>query len=218
MNNQFFSNFKAKHPIVTNAILILLAFWAICYASLLAIDIFTAHGQQKKVPDVRQLPIDQAIAKLEDAGFKWAISDSIYNDQFKPGAVIDQNPKPNTYVKAIRTIYLSLNALSPRTVPLPVLTEISIRQGLSMLQSMGFKNIQVDTVPSEYESLILKVTVNGHEVKPGTHVTINSVIKLTMGDGSITDINPDSVLDSRTIDSLENKMNAKKGEEEEILF
>lgn len=86
-----------------------------------------------------------------------------------------------------------------------------------MLQSMGFKNIQVDTVPSEYESLILKVTVNGHEVKPGTHVTINSAVRLTMGDGSITDINPDSVLDNRTIDSLETKMSPRK-DEEEILF
>ena len=55
-----------------------------------------------------------------------------------------------------------------------------------MLQSMGFKSIEVDSIASPYGGLILQVQVNGHHVAPGTNVGINSHIRLTVGDGSIT--------------------------------
>jgi hypothetical protein len=68
---------------------------------------------------------------------------------------------------------------------------------------MGFKSIEVDSIASPYGGLILQVQVNGHHVAPGTNVGINSHIRLTVGDGSIDNLNPDSILDSHTIDSIE---------------
>ena len=40
---------------------------------------------------------------------------------------------------------------------------------------------------------------------PGTCVSINSHVKLTVGDGSIENLNPDSILDQHTIDSIEQR-------------
>jgi beta-lactam-binding protein with PASTA domain len=206
------NSFKKNHPILFNAILMVLAFFAACYIFLLLADVFTNHGQEKKVPDVRFMTLEQAASKLEAAGFKWEISDSIYNDQYKPGTVIDQTPKAKSYVKAMRIIYLSINAMNPRTVSLPVLTEISIRQGVAILQSLGFKNVLIDTVASPYEGLILSATVNGRNLAPGTKVTLNARIKLTMGDGSITDLDPDAVIDPNTRDSLDENLNNDNNE------
>lgn len=189
-----------------NGVLIAIAAVVMGYIGLLFIDVFTSHGQEMRVPDVRNLPLVQATEKLEAAGFKWDISDSTtFNEQYKPGVVIDQDPRPLSYIKAIRTVYIKVNAMNARSVKLPKLNEISVRQGLAMLRSYGFKNVQVDSVPSPYKGLILQVTANGRQVAEGTNVSVNAFIRLTVGDGSIADLDPTAVLDSATIDAIEQK-------------
>ncbi len=212
MKNSFFIEFKGKHPIIYNALLIFITFCAICYAALMLIDVFTAHGQEKKVPNVCNMTLDQAVEALEEAGFKWEISDSTFNETIKPGTVLSQDPKAGSYVKALRTIYLNINSFYPRAVALPVLTEISVRQGLSMLKSLGFKNVGVDTVPSPYEGLILAVNVNGRQVKPGTRISVNSMIRLSVGNGE-EDLDPTQVLPESTLDSLQEVQRLKAQKE-----
>lgn len=177
-------SFSKRHPIIFNAVMIITVGFVIGYIALFAIDIFTGHGEYKTVPDVKNLPLREAIQKLEEAGFKWEISDSTYNDAYKPGVIIEQDPKANTNVKALRTIYLTMNAMYPRLVTLPSLSELSYRQGRSMLEGMGFKNIIVDTVASPYKELILSVTANGKAVEAGTRLPLSAQIRLTIGDGS----------------------------------
>ncbi len=204
MASNFFNDFKERHPIVLNAALIAITAVALFYIALLFIDVFTSHGQERRVPDVRFQSLEQAVAKLEAAGFKWDISDSTtYSEQFAPGMVIDQDPRAGSSIKAIRTVYLKMNALSPRRVALPKLKDISIRNGLATLRMMGFKNVSVDSVASPYPGLILQVLVNGKNTPQGTEVTLNSNIKLLVGDGSIDYLDPDSLFDKRTIDSIE---------------
>jgi len=204
MSQNAYNDFKEKHPFILNSILIAVAAVALFYIGLLFIDVFTSHGQERRVPDVRTMTLDQAIQTLENAGFNWDISDSTtFNEQMPPGVVLDQDPKAGSKVKAIRVIYLKVNALQPRGVLLPKLLDTSIRQALAILRSMGFKSVEVDSVASPYGGLILQVQVNGHAVAPGTSVGINSHIRLTVGDGSIDNLNPDSILDSHTIDSIE---------------
>ena len=203
-NNNGFNKFKENHPFLLNGVLIIIAFLLTGYIALLFIDVFTSHGQEKRVPDVRYLTLQEATDRLEKAGFKWDISDSTtFSEQFKPGLVIDQDPRPLSYIKAIRTVYLKVNALHPRSVKLPKLHEVSIRQGLALLRSYGFKNVQVDSVASPYKGLILQVTSNGHQVAEGATVSVNAFIRLTVGDGSITDLDPEALLDSATIDAIE---------------
>ena len=202
MKTDFFNKFSKKHPILLNAIYMVIAFVAVWYALFLMIDIFTGHGQEDKVPDVRNLTLEQAVQKLEQAGFNWEISDSIYNEQMRPGIVVSQEPKGNAYAKKIRTIYLNINAFSPKMVKMPVISDISVRQAQSILRSLGFKNVSVDTVPSPYEGLVLAVKVNGHQVAAGTSVSINSQVRISMGDGSL-DIAPTDVLSDEMLDSLQ---------------
>ena len=44
--------------------------------------------------------------KLEQEGFKWDVSDSIYSDDFGPGVVVDQNPKENSKIKLIKLEFI----------------------------------------------------------------------------------------------------------------
>lgn len=204
MKQDSLNSFRDKHPIMVNLVLIACAVVAAIFIGLLFIDVFTSHGQERLVPEVRNMPLEQAIDKLEAAGLKWDIADSTnFNESFKPGVIIDQEPKAGSYIKAIRTVYLSVNALHPRIVAMPQLQEISIRQGMAMLRTMGFKSIEVDSIPSPYQGLIVQVMVNGRQVAPGTGVAVNAKIKLSVGDGSIENANPYQAIDSALIDSIE---------------
>ncbi|MGM9802812.1 MAG: PASTA domain-containing protein [Muribaculaceae bacterium] len=178
-------SFAKKHPIIFNAILIIITAMVLSGLSFLAMDIFTRHGQSQEVPDLKGKPMREAIEILESQNLKWEISDSIFNDSFKPGCVIEQSPKALSQVKANRTIYLTVTPFSPRLVALPKIKEISARTGQSMLEGLGFHNIRIENVPSEFNGLILGVTVNGRNVEAGTKLLLSSEITLQVGDGLV---------------------------------
>ena len=165
-----FGNFGKEHPILSNLIGVLIVFCAVWYALYLLIDVFTLHGQEAKVPSVRNMSLDNAIRKIEAAGFEWDIGDSLFNEAIKPGMVLEQEPKANAMAKKTRVIYLTINAFNPKMVNLPILSEISCRDAVNRLTSMGFKYVKVDTVPSADEGLVLSVKVNGHPVTPGSNI------------------------------------------------
>ncbi len=214
-----FDRFRDRHPILLNSALMVLALVALGYIALLFIDVFTSHGQQVQVPDVRNLPLEKAIDILEDAGLRWEISDSTtFYENYKPGTVIDQDPKAKSYIKKIRIIYLNVNAMHAPIIPLPRLVDLPGRQGMATLKAMGFKHVTMDSVASEMDGLILQVTVDGHHVAPGNPVSVNSQIKITVGDGSIVDLNPEQIIDPALMDSIDeaNYQDAQKNYEEEL--
>jgi beta-lactam-binding protein with PASTA domain len=219
MSQNAYNDFKEKHPFILNSILMVVAAIALFYIGLLFIDVFTSHGQQVQVPDVRNLPLEKAIDILEDAGLRWEISDSTtFYENYKPGTVIDQDPKAKSYIKKIRIIYLNVNAMHAPIIALPKLVDLPGRQGVATLKAMGYKHVTMDSIPSEMSGLILQVTVDGHNVAPGTPVSVNSKIKITVGDGSIVDLNPEQIIDPELMDSIDeaNYQDAQKNYEEEL--
>ena len=218
-NTGGFTRFRDRHPILVNSVLMALALVALGYIALLFIDVFTSHGQQVQVPDVRNMPLEKAIEILDDAGLRWEISDSTtFYENYKPGTVIDQDPKAKSYIKKIRIIYLSVNAMHAPIIPLPKLVDLPGRQGAAMLKAMGYKHVDIDSVPSEMAGLILQVTVDGHNVAPNTPVSVNSQIKIIVGDGSIVDLNPEQVIDPALMDSIDeaNYKDAQETYEQEM--
>ncbi len=185
MNANLFNSFKKKHPVLTNFVLIVIVFAAGCYASLMLLDVFTSHGQEVKVPDVRYKPINEAISLLEDADLTYQI-DSIYNEDYRPGVVIDQTPTPGLMVKKVRIVQLTINMIFPPEIQLPKeLTDMAGSDGVTLLKSLGFRNVKTDTIPSDKRGLIIDITVNGHKVALGTKARVNSGIVLSVGDGKM---------------------------------
>lgn len=218
-NKSGFDRFRDRHPILVNSALMAVVLVALGYIALLFIDVFTSHGQQVQVPDVRNLPFEKAVSILEDAGLRWEISDSTtFYENYPPGTVIDQDPKAKSYIKKIRIIYLNVNAMHAPIIPFPKLVDLPGRQGMATLKAMGFKHVTMDSIASENEGLILQVTVDGHNVAPGHPVSVNSQIKITVGDGSIVDLNPEEVIDPALMDSIdeENYQEEQKNYEEKL--
>lgn len=188
--------FIKKHPILWNALLIGVAFIAIVYAALFLIDIFTEHGKYKIVPNVKNLSLQQAASKIEEAGFTYEITDSIYDDHLRPGQVTEQSPKGNSKVKSNRIIYLSINAFSPRLITFPNVKEISLRQAQAILEGLGVKNVRIEEVYSPFKDLVIDAKMNGLSLRAGTKIPTNAYITLQVGNGS-------EMTDSLDINSLD---------------
>lgn len=194
------SIFFKKHPIIVNLLAMGITFVALCLIAMFVLNVFTEHGQYKVVPNLKRMPIADAILRLESDGFKWEITDSTYNDAYPLGSVIEQDPKPDAHAKSLRTVYLSVNASSPRLVSVPSIVDTSVRQGESILQGLGFKNVTTVYVSSPYKDLVISVAANGRTIEPGTKLSPSARITLTVGNGiekelpvdSLGDINQDS--------------------------
>lgn len=90
---------------------------------------------------------------------------------------------PGTKVKPGRSVYLSLVSYVPEQVSMPALTDLSLRRAKALLQTYGLKLGSVRVVADMAENAVLKVTVNGKFVKPGTPIRKGSVVDLVIGSG-----------------------------------
>lgn len=171
----------------------------ILWLSTFWLDLWTHHGDSISVPNVKGQYFDEAKALLEDEGFDVVLHDSVYENGVKPGAVVDQNPKDATNVKPGRTVYLTINAFYPRTVLVPVLTDMSVRQARTILEGLGIKDVVIKEVPSEYKDLVYLASWNGRRMTPGMRVPLTARIVLEVGSGyteesfitdSVTSVDP----------------------------
>lgn len=166
------------------------------------LEVWTRHGQEAVVPEVKGMNLYKAEEVLTAAGFEVIVNDSVYEAKIKPGQVVDQNPKANSKVKDGCTIYLAINAFTPRQVLLPNLTDISYRQAKSVLDGLGIKNVTVDTVPSDFKDLVLAVKRDGKRLMAGARVPINAKIVIEIGAGIPEEIlNNEVDIDSMDIDT-----------------
>ncbi len=157
----------------------------ILWIATLWLDSWTHHGEYLVVPDVKGKSFQDAKNTLVNEGFTVELTDSIYDTSTRPGTVVEQNPKVGTKVKDGRLIYVTINAFSPKSVTIPTLTDISLRQAQSSLQGLGINNITVRMVPSDFKDVVLKATRNGVPLSAGARIPVDSHIVLEVGDGNV---------------------------------
>ncbi len=201
-----------KSPILVHFIIILLTAFVAIYITLALIDIFTEHGEYKVVPNVKNMPLNKAVSILEKDGFKWEISDSIYTDARKPGDVVEQNPKADAKVKSSRTIYISINALSPRMITFPNILDISERQAQALLIGQGFKNIRIESVQSPFKGLVMGAKINGLPIAAGKTIPASSTITVVVGNGEEMNESTDSLaVDNQDLDIMNDESDRTEG-------
>lgn len=161
----------------------ILAGLLVVWLAMLFLGYWTRHGQTIIVPTVRSLPYDRAISQLDSEGLVGIVADSVYDSHTDPGTVIEQNPKAGTVVKEGREVFITINALSPKMVTLPGLTDISLRQARSILEGLEIRNITETRVPSEFKDLVLSVRYKGARLMPGARVPVNARLELEVGEG-----------------------------------
>lgn len=193
--------FIGRHPVLANVlIIIIIAILGIAIV-FFSLNIFTKHGEWAQVPAIENISYTDAIKILHENGFRTDIRDSLYKENIKPGYVIEQFPKAGSKVKPGRKIFLYINAVHPREVlidgdsysPGAALEGYSLRQGMAKLEELGFKNINVVTVPGTSDRII-RLVVNGKTIRKMQKIPVNSFITMEVYDGQLQRVQ-DSLLE-----------------------
>ena len=183
MTGNKFSNFIKRHPIISAIISILIVDILLLVIASFGLGWFTNHNQYQIVPELKGMNVAEAAAKLRQSNLVWELSDSVCEASTSPGNIIIQTPKAGSKIKNNRTIYVTIRSFSTQQVSIPSIVDLSLRQGMSMLQAAGFKNIVVEKIPSEYSDLIYDLKMNGLSLSPGDKVPVNANLTIVVGDG-----------------------------------
>jgi len=150
---------------------------------LLVLKMYTRHDQIAVTPNLVGLNMNQVNQLEASKEFEMFVIDSIYDYRKTPGTIISQDPQPGTKVKPGRAVYLSLVSFIPEQINMPALVDLSLRQAKALMQTYGLKLGSIRIIPDMAENAVLKFTVNGKSVKPGTPVLKGSIVDLIVGSG-----------------------------------
>lgn len=166
------------------------------------ITFITNHGEEIVVPNLMKMSEEQAENKLDELGLDYQVIDTLdYNPDFPKLSIVQQEPIPNSKVKGGRVVYLKINADSYKKVAVPDLVDKTYRQAVPTLIALGLQEGSITYVPHLGKDMVLKMMLDGKEIKPGTKVLKATKIDLVLGDGEV-------VFDDTELDSIVNE--AKK--------
>lgn len=152
--------------------------------NMLALRIYTDHGESIEVPDLKgknSAEVSEILSKLD---LRFQIRDSVYSRETPPGTVLDYYPKAGMKVKENRTIFVTMTAISQEKIAMPQLTDISYRQALNIIESAGLVAGAVEYKPSEFPNLVLEQKTEGRQIGVGEMIPKGSVIDLVLGSDS----------------------------------
>ncbi len=155
----------------------------IVWIVLMLLKMYTRHNQIAVTPNLTGLSMNQVNQLEASKDFQMFVIDSIYDYKKTPGTIISQDPEPGTKVKPGRAIYLSLVSYIPEQVNMPALVDLSLRQAKALMQTYGLKLGTIHIIPDMAENAVLRFSVNGKSIKPGTPVLKGSVVDLIIGSG-----------------------------------
>lgn len=173
---------KFKFLLVNLAVAIVLIIGLTVFV-LYQLDDYTQHGSFISVPAFYDFTPEEAEAIATHAHLKIQIIDSLYDENAKPGTVVEQYPIVGSHVKENRMIHLTINARNPEKVVFPNLQNAAYRQTLQTLEARGFKIGHIEYIPSEFKNLVLNLKNNGEDILPGALLSKGATIDIVLGSG-----------------------------------
>ncbi|MDD2298387.1 MAG: PASTA domain-containing protein [Fermentimonas sp.] len=154
---------------------------------LLLLNLYTRHGQNVVVPRLEGLQIEEANIILKAKGLHAEIVDSVYLRDAVPGAILDQTPKSDNKVKEGRSIYVTVYSKNPQQIAVPGLVDYSTRQAVALLNSLGFTQLSIEEVASEYSGLVMAVEYHGRALLPDEKIPAGSPLNLKVSSSELAD-------------------------------
>lgn len=148
-----------------------------------ALRVYTRHGQNVSVPELRRLSLAEVQKVCDERGLKYEISDSVYSSNAAPGTVIDQTPPATFKVKKERTIFLTIKAYSAEQVSMPRLIDLSIKSAQAQLATVGLGVGKITYKPDIARDAVIEQKFNGKDIPAGTRLAKGSLIDLVLGKG-----------------------------------
>jgi beta-lactam-binding protein with PASTA domain len=163
--------------------LMLVTFIVFIFLVKIFLNIYTRHGKEIELADYT----NKSLEDIQDKTVDIIVIDSVFNEDLPPLTIVNQYPEPGIKVKPGRKVYVTVVSNSYEKVPLPDLTDITLRAATLQLQAYGFQIGKIEEVPSIGQTVIA-VKQNGREIPWGTLLKKGSVIDLVIGSGMQEDM------------------------------
>lgn len=173
---------SSRKIILRNLIGAVISVFALIFVIQVLLGIRTRHGEEIDVPDFYGLSVEEASALASSTGVRLDITDSVYVASIDRGSVFSQNPSAGDKVKEGRRILITINAIHPQMVDMPLLTGLSLRGAQTEILSKGLKVGHLSYVTDIATNYVLEQRYRGRLVRSGTRVEAGSKIDLVLGE------------------------------------
>ncbi len=148
----------------------------------------TNHGESITVPDIQGMNITELEKFLLDRNLRYAINDSSYSPDYEPLTVLKQYPAAGVKVKENRNILITINRITPPSVPLPNLIDGSLINAEAVMRGSELKRGRIQLIRGPFLNLVKEMRYQGKKIEPGTRIPKGSVIDLVVEDGGSNEI------------------------------
>lgn len=167
------------------------------------LSVTTNHGEELVVPNLLRLKLPKVTEKLQGVELEYVLIDSVdFRSDFPPLTVVEQDPRPGDKVKKNRKIYIKINSSSYGLIAVPNLIQISYRQAEPTLNALGLSVGQVTYKANIGKDMVLGISQNGRNLKPGDKVKKMSKIDIVLGDGNPEGIVTEEEKEQNLIDQI----------------
>lgn len=210
-----FKAFRTKSKtlfVLINVFMAILAVVLLLFLLYGWLNLYTDHGVEVEVPNVKGMMIDEAETLAESVGLEIKVIDSVYTTKVPRGIVIEQTPPYMSRAKRHRFIYVVMNAKCKRRIAMPDVQMLSYRQASATLEAMGLRVTNMVYQPYEHRDIVIGVTLNGRKLSPGERIEEGSSIVLIVGSGNKGGTHPVKVPDLRgkTLDEAKEILEANE--------
>ena len=176
-------NFITKRPLWVNILAAIVLTLLLLFLFLKMLGWITKHDAYLQVPDLLGKKTDEAISLLEKQGFDVQIQDSVFTDTAAHGIVLKQLPDAGAKVKVNRTVFLTVNRVTPPMIDMPKLDGQSLNAALEILRRNHL--VLGDTIfkPDFAYMTVLEQQYNGSKIPEKTKVQWGSKITLIVSSG-----------------------------------
>lgn len=195
-----FKAFQTKSKalfVLTNVFMAVLAIVLLLFLLHGWLYLYTDHGVEVEVPNVKGMMIEEAETLAESVGLEIKVVDSVYTTKVPRGIVIEQTPPATSRAKRHRYLYVVMNAKCKRRIAIPDVQMLSYRQATATFEAMGLRVSNMVYQPFEHRDLVIGVTLNGRKLSPGERIEEGSSVVLIVGSGTRGGTHPVQVPDLR---------------------
>jgi len=147
------------------------------------IDIYTHHDEHIVLPGFYGVHIQDLDSICQELDLRYIIIDSVFNKKEEKGIILEQDPRAGTNVKENRRIYFTINALQNKVITFPYITDLSLRQTVRKLESLGLVVGELEYKPDLAKNVVLNQKVNGIQIKEGQELFLGTIVDLVIGSG-----------------------------------
>ena len=105
--------------VLLNVVVVLGLFVGLVWLAFRWLEQHTHHGEEIPVPNIMNMPVQDAVKILEEQGLKYEIDSGEFQPKYKPLQVLQIWPMANSKVKANRIIQIRVNPKTWAKVIIP---------------------------------------------------------------------------------------------------